>query len=78
MSKPGDVVFDCCECGEDVVIATHTKHQMLVQYMPPVYFELPDDFAIPKCEGCGETWWTEERSEAADRLYKQSLEDGPS
>jgi len=54
--------FRCPECGEQVRQANGKGR--LREYrrgVPPL--AIPDDFLVPTCPGCGETYWSPEDSE---------------
>jgi hypothetical protein len=48
-------LFTCPECGGDVEVATGPGRTMQYQRSVPE-FPIPDDFELPTCKECGETF----------------------
>lgn len=62
----GGVMFRCAECGANVREATGPGRRS--EYRRGIELPVPDDFAIPTCEECGEEYFT---ATLAKRLAKR-------
>lgn len=61
--------FSCAECGKRVVPKTGPGRTR--EYVRGCRLPIPDDFPIPTCTGCGETYMTAEISAKLDALLRE-------
>ena len=65
-------LFLCAECGGDVFSTTGPGRT--AAYRRGVDLPVPEDFAVPKCAECGETYLTASESERLATLQKPAFE----
>ncbi|HZF50454.1 MAG TPA: helix-turn-helix transcriptional regulator [Polyangiaceae bacterium] len=63
--------FPCAECGHDVELATGTGRTR--EYVQGHHLPIPDNFLLPTCTSCGETYTTQEISEALDAMLSREF-----
>lgn len=61
-------VFSCAECGHDVELAS--GHGRTREYVRGHHLPIPDDFQLPTCNFCGETYTNQEVSERLDKILE--------
>lgn len=60
------ILFRCVECGHDVVPMPGKGRTR--EYAVGKYFLIPDDFLLPTCQNCGETYTDQGISEELDKF----------
>lgn len=51
-------LFECCQCGGDVVMSKKTGH---IEGYRNGKVKVPDGFSLPKCKKCGEIYFSGDR-----------------
>ena len=65
-------LFYCAECGGDVVDTTGPGR--VAEYRRGIELPIPDDFTIPTCRSCGETYLSVERSDRLEKRQRPAFE----
>lgn len=66
-----DLAGSCAECGKPVRLLKGSGRTR--EYVRGVALPIPDDFLIPTCTSCGETYMTEEISSKLDPILKRQF-----
>jgi uncharacterized protein with PIN domain len=62
----------CFECGGRVELTPANGRKREVK--KGLYLDIPSEFEIPTCKGCGEEIWSPELSKAIDEALKGEVE----
>jgi len=81
-TNPPELLFHCGNCGWDVRLRTGKGRTR--EYRKGLFLSIPDDFEIPTCSHCGDTYMSPDISTPLDailaeqfrQIVKQELENG--
>lgn len=71
MATENETMFRCAECGGGVRLASGEGRMR--EYLAGVRLPIPDDFLLPTCSACGETYESPEISSRLDALQAKQL-----